>query len=101
MLIVPDSVIKEVNKIFFDFLWDGKNDKLARNVTCIPLKEGGLGMVDIKLFFNALKSSWIPKLLNHRGKWKDYFEYHCNKIRIDLEFILRLSFVISRGSSSY
>ena len=44
-------------------------------------KNGGLRMIDIKLFKKALKSSWIKEYLDtgHHGKWKLLFDY---KLRV-------------------
>ena len=61
LLIVPDDIIKQLNTIFFEFLWDSKLNKLPRNVTCLKQSQGGLGMVDVKLFFEALKAAWVPR----------------------------------------
>ena len=60
----------------FDFLWDGKGDKIKRNITISDYENGGLRMIDIKLFNKALKLSWIKKYLDteNHGKWKLLFD---------------------------
>jgi len=66
------SAIAEINNIFFNFLWDGKGDKIKRDIMINDHKNGGLKMIDIKLFNKALKSSWVKKYLDpeNQGKWK-------------------------------
>ena len=62
--------------MFFNFLWDGKGDKIKRDIMISDYNNGGLRMIDIKLFNKALKSSWITKYLDseNHGKWKFLFD---------------------------
>ena len=92
LLVVPDPIIIQLNTIFFEFLWGNKKDKLKRNVACISQKNGGLGMVDVKLFFNAIKAAWVPRLLSNQGKWKDLILEFCRNHNFDLKFLLTTNF---------
>jgi hypothetical protein len=60
----PEWVIKEIQDIFYNFLWNGKNDKIKRTVMINGYEEGGLKMPHIKSFYCTLKMSWINKLLD-------------------------------------
>ena len=62
--------------MFFNFLWDDKGDKIKRDIMISDYNNGGLRMIDIKLFNEALKSSWITKYLDsgNHGKWKLLFD---------------------------
>ena len=66
------NFIGEINNNFFNFLWDGKGDKIKRDIMISDYENGGLKMIDIKLFNSALKSGWIKKYLDkeNHGKWK-------------------------------
>ena len=44
---IPSWVVKEIDTIFYDFLWKGK-DRIRRNVLIQQIEKGGLKMVDIK-----------------------------------------------------
>ena len=44
------NAIKEVNKLFYSFLWNGKGDRIKRNVTINDYPDGGLKMIDIGRF---------------------------------------------------
>ena len=70
------NAIKEINNIFFNFLWDGKGDKVKRDIIISDYENGGLRMIDIKVFNQALKSGWIKKYLDreNHGKWKLLFD---------------------------
>ena len=54
--------IGEVNTLFFKFLWDGKGDKIKRDIMISDYEDGGLKMIDIRLFTQALKLSWVKKI---------------------------------------
>ena len=41
------NAIKEVNKLFYSFLWNGKGDRIKRNVIINDYPDGGLKMIDI------------------------------------------------------
>ena len=71
-----NQTINEINSTFFNFLWDSKGDKIKHNILVRDYNNGGLRMIDIKLFNKALKSSWITKYLDseNHGKWKRLFD---------------------------
>ena len=70
------KAIKEINVLFYKFLWDGKGDKIKRNVMINDFSEGGLKMIDIESFNKSLKSSWIKKYLDpeNSSSWKSFFD---------------------------
>ena len=53
-------VLEEINTLFFNFLWNGKGDKIKRNTMISDYSESGLRMIDLISFHKALKSrkSW-------------------------------------------
>ena len=58
-----DTFLKAVNKLIYDFLWDGKPDKIKRSTMTNDYLLGGMKMVDIYNFDKALKVSWVKRLL--------------------------------------
>jgi hypothetical protein len=52
------NAIKEINNIFFNFLWDGKGDKVKRDIIISDYENGGLRMIDV---------NFLTKLLNQAG----------------------------------
>ena len=56
------SAIAEINNIFFNFLWDGKGEKIKCDIMINHYENGGLEMIDIKLFNKALKSNWVKNI---------------------------------------
>ena len=58
------SYLKEIHQLLYNFLWDGKGDKIKRSVMLNEYKDGGLKMLDIRSFNYALKSKWVKKYLD-------------------------------------
>ena len=58
---VPDGLVKKINKIFYQFLWRS-HDKVSRNKVMQDVVNGSLNMMNMQLFFNALKASWINRI---------------------------------------
>jgi hypothetical protein len=54
--------MKEIQDMFYKFLWDGKPDKIKRNVIINNYEEGGLKLPHIESFCKVLKMSWLYKL---------------------------------------
>ena len=40
--------------------------------------EGGLKMINLNAFINALKSTWIRRLLTSDSKWQEFIKMHVN-----------------------
>ena len=76
----------EVNKLLYSFVHNGKSEKIKRDVLIGPYKEGGYRMIDLQSQNQALKISWITKLLNIEGIWKSYV---INKIPVDIRYMAR------------
>ena len=76
------QIIKQLNDLFFDFLWNSKGDKIKRNVITQNCGNGGLGMIDISSFNKAIKSVWIRKYLDesNKGKRKPFFDAELEKL---------------------
>ena len=87
-LATNQNTIREINDIFYDFLWNKKGDKIKRTVLINDYDKGGLKMIDLTLFNKSMKSTWIQKYLDtsNRGKWKEFFELEFAKFGGNLIF---------------
>ena len=65
ILSIPEGIIKQLNGIFFRFLWQS-TDKIQRKILSNDYDMGGLKMIDIESQFHALKAAWIPRYLSDR-----------------------------------
>ena len=66
----------------FNFLWDGKPDKINRKVIIQDYSKGGLKMIEIESYINSLKTKWIKRILDkeNTGQWKELYIENLNKI---------------------
>ena len=75
---VPDKKMKVGNTIIFNFIWNGKTDKVRRKVMIQSHEKGGLKMIDFCNYVKAAKCKWIQRYLDDQTvNWKYSFEYFC------------------------
>ena len=51
------SFLKEIHKLLYNFLWDGRGDKIKRSVMLNEYKDGGLKMLDIRSLIMLLNKN--------------------------------------------
>ena len=80
----PQNVLKNLQLLFFNFIWNSRRDKIKRKVSIKDYHEGGLRIIDIFSFNDSLKATWIRRLLNMGFKkwvtllevqWSDYYKF--------------------------
>ena len=47
MIAIPDTILKRLDNMLFDFLWDSKPAKVKRSMIIAPIEHGGLAMIDV------------------------------------------------------
>jgi hypothetical protein len=57
--------VKEINRISFNFTWEGKPAKVKRSTIIREKKPGGLKMLDFEIMDKALKVAWPERLKAH------------------------------------
>ena len=72
--------------MFFDFLWNGKIDKIKRTTTYHEYTEGGINMINIKYFLTSIKLSCMKKLLNKNKKIFEMIKYENTNITKSTSF---------------
>jgi len=66
----PEIILKEIEKIFFDFLWNSKVSKIAKSTIIQNIEDGGLKMIEIFSKVKALKLGWIKRAItNPSSTW--------------------------------
>jgi hypothetical protein len=99
LLPIPNDVIKNVNDILFRFLWKSR-DKVKRTKLINTYENGGLQMIDVQSYFEALKATWVSRILTADpciDCWAQvphvYFKpYDIAQTRLNFNFDDRLSF---------
>jgi hypothetical protein len=80
----PDKVIEAIEKMIFEFIWDGKRDKIKRTTMIGQYEQGGFNVCDIKSHFDTLRIKWIKRLAdNVHANWKAIPNYYFNKFGKD------------------
>ena len=51
----PPQTVKIIEKLMYEFIWDGKPEKIKRDILTMGSESGGLKMIDIDNFINSLK----------------------------------------------
>jgi hypothetical protein len=65
-----EIIRREVNQIFFDFLWNSKINKIAKSTIIQNIEDGGLKMIEIFSKVKALKLTWIKRaILSPQSTW--------------------------------
>lgn len=78
----PSSgTILSLNRMFFNFIWQSPIDRIKREVLCQDYFNGGLKMVELNSYINALKIGWIRRLITTNSKYKILFETKYTRIK--------------------
>ena len=65
-----ESFLKELNNILYQFLWNGKPDKIKRTTINLSLNQGGMKMINLFNFEKALKVNWVKRLISQpNSQW--------------------------------
>ena len=77
-----ENQMKELENLAFSFIWGHKTDRIKRDIITRDYSQGGLRMVNIKLFIQSLKLSWIRRLIFEKKEWKHFIEMHISTPRL-------------------
>ena len=72
----PNDVINDIKSAIFNFIWDGKPDKIKRTQLIQSVENGGIQLTNIDSFLNAIKCSWVKRYLDNTNtsKWKLFYQ---------------------------
>ena len=94
VLHIRDHFIEEINKITFNFIWDGKPSKIKRTTIIGEKKDGGLKMCDFSIMNKALKIAWISRIqIQSSAAWK-IIPDHLSRLHGNLAFLTNCSYEI-------
>ena len=57
------QTVKRIEKLMYEFIWDGKPKKIKRDILTMGYESGGLKMIDLDNFINSLKICWIKRMI--------------------------------------
>ena len=64
--------IQEMQKLMYEFIWDGKAERIPRKVLVGNYNDGGYRIPDLYTQIRAIKGAWVVKLIELEGRWKDH-----------------------------
>ena len=92
-LIIPNptkQMFKQIESIFFKFLWNNKSEKVRREDAKLPENFGGLNMPDIENFWLSFKFSWLRRLLTTTAFWPHIFMNQVSKAQNNILYPYQL-----------
>ena len=98
-LVIPSpdkAMLKRLNTLFFQFIWDKRSEKVNREDSKLPLHMGGLGMPDISKFWTAFKFSWFRRLISTDSFWPQILMEQVNDI---LGYTINIFELLQLGAS--
>ena len=57
-------MINKINKYIFDFLWDGKSDKVNCKTIIQDYEDGELKMINLNIFIISTRAEWVKRITN-------------------------------------
>ena len=78
----PNELIKELEKMFYKFLWNSGPDRIKRRIIIKNIEYAGLRMVELRSFIKALKVSWLRRILQQSDTsgWKELASINFSEI---------------------
>ena len=68
---IPIGDLKEIHKTIMRFIWRGKPPKVAQQVICQRIRDGGLKAIDTEKFYTSLRLAWIRRIyINIDATWR-------------------------------
>ena len=90
---VPCNVVKQIESIVYDFLWNGVKGMVKRSTIIGDVDEGGLKMVDVKSMFKALRVKWTQRYNDlNQAAWKSLLSYFFTPYGGDLIFYCNMNY---------
>lgn len=83
--------LTELNSLFYNFVWNSPVDRINRDVMTKNYQEGGLKMIHLNSYVQALKTTWIRRLIHSAGKWNSIIS---SQVNIDKIFKVGGDFLI-------
>ena len=72
----PKNTMTQINKLIFEFMWNGKPDRIKRNIMILAKEHGGMAVPDIMMKNIALKVAWVQRIVTTEAKWKSVISTH-------------------------
>ena len=81
MIPIEESLLKQIDKVFFGILWSNKLVKIKRSTIIAPIDQGRLGMIDFYEVHATAKCRWFCLFDNAETKWNGYLPKPTNHLQ--------------------
>lgn len=93
-LSIPSKIIKEINKLNFNFIWRNKHHYIKKGNVVKSYEDGGIKVIDLEIMNGVLKLKWLQSFLRSSHEiWFAVPSLVFSKIG-GIEFLLRCDFDI-------
>lgn len=65
----PERLIKDIQNMFYNYLWAHGPDKIKRKIIIQDYDMGGLRMTDVNLFIKSLKLTWLRRIMVNSSRY--------------------------------
>ena len=65
-------LLKEIDTIFFNYIWNSRVDRIARKCVVKQYSDGGLKMINTSIFIKSLKITWVRRLQQSNSSWATF-----------------------------
>ena len=89
---VSRPLVDKINKIIFDFIWEGKPPKIKKKTIIGEKHRGGLKVIDFEIMEPSLKIAWIKRITEASdASWKIILNQATSHYG-DLEFLTKCDY---------
>ena len=64
---IDNEYLAKFKKIIYSFIWNNKSEKVKRDIISKNYHAGGLKMINIDKYLEAINISWVKKLIDNEG----------------------------------
>ena len=95
-LYFPETYVKKINDMIFEFIWSGRKPKLKRDVLHLPKCQGGLNVPNFQNMLKIAQIKWIKLFIETDIRpWKTIFEYLFSDCNINLKVLLHSNYDVN------
>ena len=92
LLTISKPLIDHVNKIIFNFIWDGKTPKIKNKTIIAEIKHGGLKMIDFEIMERSLTIAWVERFMEKSdASWKAIQDHAVSQLG-GLDFLVKCDY---------
>ena len=100
VLHVPEQIVKEIESLSYQFLWNGSQHKVKKNVVIQDYQFGGCKMVDLAEMLKVQKIKWIKKYFVEK---ENYWQFTMRELigKTNVNVFLNSNFKIPENISPF